>query len=289
MPKCTVIIIQAGDVESNHIRITDIPFDPNSTSYQFKLEIHTLLKTPKYKTNLLNDVSYYSDIGIINESLSPHDIFQIFDQDLLMDCISPNDTLYIYNPSINTDTVLIGEIINFYSHLNNQQYNDNDNDNDYDYNTNDNKQSEINNNEDSQSYRKMSISQSYQSQSGDIDIKSTTNNTNTNTNNNNDKKQTFFNAINLYFAYCGAKYGQDGGAKHSSQLVQISHSILIWALRKMDNLWKRQDVQDKLREYLNTYCFEEEVVIDTIIFGNKLSDDNAMHLITYSPWMVSEP
>eukprot|EP00483_Globobulimina_turgida_P012089 UN12111 len=57
----------------------------------------------------------------------------------------------------------------------------------------------------------------------------------------------------------------------------------------MDNLWKKKEVQDKFTQLLKRYGFQEQVIINTIIFGNKLSDENAIHLITYSPWMISEP
>ena len=79
--ECTIIILQtssdSNSTESNHIRIT-MPFDPNSTAFQFKTEIHKFLSTSKqYKDNLHHQPQYYSELGITNDALSPHDIFEV--------------------------------------------------------------------------------------------------------------------------------------------------------------------------------------------------------------------
>ena len=230
----------------------------------------------------------------------------------MMDCIEPKQTVYLYHPSINDDSDLLKDYNGFYQH-----YYKNDDINKHGTNTPNlfNDDDESIDDKKSQSptrshSRAMSVSyQSYQSTNGDDqnmaiiepfdlindNIQQHTH-THTSIDNNyknkkilteqeKEQKDTFFNTLNLYFAYAGNKYGIDHNNlmedSNKTQLIQITHSILVWALRKMDTLWKQKPVQQKLQHYLKLHSFPEKDIIDIVMFGNKLTDENVQHLIKY--------
>lgn len=96
--ECTIIVLQPQDdyphphqekhgdhdhdendkqcEESHHIRI-QFTFDPNSTCQEFKEKLLKHLSTSKYKQELHHEPSYYSELGITNDDVSPHDIFEV--------------------------------------------------------------------------------------------------------------------------------------------------------------------------------------------------------------------
>ena len=77
--ECTIIVLQPqehDDEESNHIRM-QLTFDPNATALEFKQKLHKYLSTSKYKDELYHEPTYYSELGITNDALSPHDIFEV--------------------------------------------------------------------------------------------------------------------------------------------------------------------------------------------------------------------
>ena len=73
--KCTVIVLQPHDIESSHIRLTQ-QFDTHSTAYLFKEKLYKHLHD-NHSHELHHKPEYYSCLGITNDDLSPHDIFEV--------------------------------------------------------------------------------------------------------------------------------------------------------------------------------------------------------------------
>ena len=228
----------------------------------------------------------------------------------MMDCIEPNQTVYLYHPSINDDTDLLQDYHDYYGHF------DSDRNNVYHYSTysyNEDHEDEDVDDQKSPSFsRAMSMSyqsHSYQSTNGGdidehmqhIDVYDTYYSDYHQphkrkpgkfkklpqkelTRREKEEKDLFFTSLNLYYSYIGNKYGLTLDVMSDperTKLVQITHSILIWALRKMDDLWKQKASQEKLQKFLKYHAFPDQDIIDIVMFGNKLTDQNAKHLITY--------
>ena len=182
-----------------------------------------------------------------------------------MDSIEPQQTIYLYHPSINQDSDLLKDYNEFYQPS---------------YPDDEEKAYSVHSRAMSISYQSYGSMQSIQ----DMDEMQTIEYTQKQNQTNDEADDMFFNSLNLYFAYDAAKYGiaQDLMENVSrSKLMQLSHSILVWGLRQMDDLWQQKPVQDLFRRYMEVRSFTDKDITDAAIFGNKLSTENVRCLIEY--------